>query len=45
MSRILRLQRLSISQEHSMALVESSYSIHCGGMEPSELSIHCTTDL
>lgn len=45
MSRILRLQRLQVSQVDRTAMVDSDYSIHCSGMSPSDLSIHCTADL
>ena len=45
MNRVLRLQRLQVSRDHVTALVDSDYSVHCSGMEPSALSIHCTTDL
>ena len=41
MSKILRLQRLSVSQDHSMGFVNSGISDHCTTMEPSDISDHC----
>lgn len=41
MSRILRLQRLSVSQDDPTALVDSCVSYHCGGVLPSEVSVWC----
>lgn len=41
MSRILGLQRLSVSKDDPTALVDSNLSICCGGVLPSVVSVHC----
>ena len=41
MSRILGLQRLTISQDHSMGFVHSGISVHCTDMHPSDQSDWC----
>jgi hypothetical protein len=41
MSRILQLQRLPISQDHSMGFMHSGISVHCTNMHPSDQSDWC----
>lgn len=41
MSRVLRLQRLKVSRDHSLGFVHSGISDHCTEMHPSGVSDHC----
>lgn len=45
MSRILRLQRLEVTQDDGEIVVQSIESDHCSGIIPSTESDHCTSDL
>jgi len=41
MARILRLQTLSVSTQHSLGFLQSNDSDHCSGWSPSAVSNHC----
>ena len=45
MSRVLRLQRLQLTQDDDEIVVQSDVSNHCSGVIPSTESDHCTSDL